>query len=122
MPDQKESLLFCSFYRNLQCSHFKQELQYAQKITKYIIIGGDCNAHHHEWLDHNIFFFSKNETLSKLKLAPRPKRNTDSNENKQKMEKIIKEKHVNAVDIAISAYLIVKKNFFESILSRLRKR
>ncbi|ETO01327.1 hypothetical protein RFI_36113 [Reticulomyxa filosa] len=39
------------------------------------------------------------------------------------MEKIIKEKH----DIAISAYLIVKKNFFESIffvslLSRLRKR
>ncbi|ETO04812.1 hypothetical protein RFI_32584 [Reticulomyxa filosa] len=47
------------FYRNLQCKifniqAFEQELQYAMKMTEYIIIGGDWNAHHPAWSDHNI--------------------------------------------------------------------
>ncbi|ETO16419.1 hypothetical protein RFI_20919 [Reticulomyxa filosa] len=36
------------------CSAFEQELQSAMKMTEYIIIGGDWNAHHPAWLDHNI--------------------------------------------------------------------
>ncbi|ETN98322.1 hypothetical protein RFI_39188, partial [Reticulomyxa filosa] len=45
-PDQKKPLLFCSFYRNLQCKTFnfqafEQELQSAM------------NAHHPAWLDQN---------------------------------------------------------------------
>ncbi|ETN97410.1 hypothetical protein RFI_40119, partial [Reticulomyxa filosa] len=33
---------------------FEQELQSATKMTEYIVIGGDWNAHHPAWLDQNI--------------------------------------------------------------------
>ncbi|ETO09945.1 hypothetical protein RFI_27433, partial [Reticulomyxa filosa] len=57
-PDQNRPLLFCSFYRNLQCKQsniqaFEQELHHAMKISEHIVIGGDWNAHHPAWLDHN---------------------------------------------------------------------
>ena len=77
-PGERKSILFCSFYRNLQKSKinyhpeeeqdvepipailcfnldmFEKELIEARKITEYIIIGGDWNSHNPVWLDETI--------------------------------------------------------------------
>ncbi|ETO29246.1 hypothetical protein RFI_07876 [Reticulomyxa filosa] len=56
---EENIFIFSKLYRNLQCNHFniqafEQELQPGMKMTEYIVIEGDWNAHHPAWLDHNI--------------------------------------------------------------------
>ena len=75
-PSQKQPILFCSFYRNLQSQNiifgdendsiqqqtpghafnlqvFEQELKSAFQVSQHIVICGDWNAHHQAWLDQN---------------------------------------------------------------------
>lgn len=76
-PNQKQPILFCSLYRNVQNQRvvfgdeensikqlfsgqifdleaFEQELKFALQVSQHILIGGDWNAHHPAWLDKNV--------------------------------------------------------------------